>query len=207
MESEADSGWRGSPDLWVQAAYRALIDQGVEAVRIQTLAAGLRLSRTSFYWFFRDRAALLAALAEMWEGRTTAPLIAATEAYAETASEAMLNVIGCFLGEDFDSRLEFAVRGWALQDAGMLARLHEADARRLKALQGMMRRWGHPPQMADVRARTVYLVQIGYISMQTREDLATRLARVPTYAEIFTGRAPTPAELARLAARLTAGGT
>jgi hypothetical protein len=55
--------------------------------------------------------------------------------------------------------------------------------------------------MADVRARTVYLVQIGYISMQAREAVAERMKRVPTYVAIFTGRAPEQRELDRFYAR------
>lgn len=202
---EQETGWRGSPELWVSAAYDALIEQGVDAVRIQTLGARLKLSRTSFYWFFKDRAALLSALIEMWAGRTTEPMVAASHAYAETETEAMLNVIGCFLSEtSFDARLEFAVRGWALQDAAVLARLRAVDTERLAALQQMLERWGHDPQDADVRARTIYLVQIGYISMQTEEPMALRLDRVPNYVEIFTGKRPPANEMARFRARLMA---
>lgn len=200
---EQDSGWRGSRALWVGAAYEALIEQGIDAVKIQTLGARLNLSRTSFYWFFKDRADLLAALIDMWAGRTTEPLIAASQSYAETQTEAMLNLIGCFLAEaTFDARLEFAVRGWALQDAAILARLRRVDAARLDALRRMLERWGHGSQDADVRARTIYLVQIGYISTQTVETLEARLDRVPNYVEIFTGKPPTPSEMARFCARL-----
>ncbi len=202
-EDQQETGWRGSPELWVGAAYEALIEQGVDAVRIQTLGEKLKLSRTSFYWFFKDRAALLAALLDMWAGRTTAPLIAASTAYAETETEAMLNLIACFLSEQsFDSRLEFAVRGWALQDQKVLEVLRRVDAERLAALRAMLERWGHDPHDADVRARTIYLVQIGYISMQTRETLELRFARVPNYVEIFCGRRPAENELARFRASL-----
>jgi len=200
---EPETGWRGSRELWVSAAYDALVEQGIEAVKIQTLGARLKLSRTSFYWFFKDRAALLAALIEMWAGRTTLPMIEAAGAYAETETEAMLNLIGCFLSDrTFDARLEFAVRGWALQDTGILARLRAVDAERLDALGRMLERWGHDPQDADVRARTIYLVQIGYISTQTVETLEARLDRVPNYVEIFTGHRPAPNEMARFRARL-----
>ncbi|WP_435259849.1 TetR/AcrR family transcriptional regulator [Thioclava sp. FR2] len=200
---EQDSGWRGSRELWLGAAYEALIEQGVEAVKIQPLAARLRLSRTSFYWFFKDRSALLSALAEMWAERTTMPLIAACDAYAASKTEAMLNVIGCFLSDQaFDSRLEFATRGWALQDAELLRRVQEADQARLSSLTAMLVRWGHTQEDADVRARTIYLTQIGYISMQTREDTETRLLRVPHYVEIYTGQAPSAAEMDRCRARL-----
>lgn len=202
---DQETGWRGSPELWVTAAYDALIEQGIDAVKIQTLGARLKLSRTSFYWFFKDRAALLSALIDMWAGRTTEPMIAAARGYAETETEAMLNLIGCFLSDNtFDSKLEFAVRGWALQDSDILARLRAVDAVRLEALRQMLERWGHTPQDADVRARTIYLVQIGYISTQTAETLEARLDRVPNYVQIFTGKSPAENEMARFRARLLA---
>lgn len=206
MDGAPDSAQRGSADLWLSAAYEALVGQGIDAVKILPLAARLGLSRTSFYWFFRDRAALLDALAAAWEGRTTAPLIAATRAYAGSAQEAMLNVSGCFMSDrTFDHRMEFAVRGWALRDPAMLVRLHAADNARLEALRAMLADWGFDPAEADVRARTVYLVQIGYIATQTTEDLTTRIGRVAHYVTIFTGQPPTGAEMARFTAAMTAG--
>ncbi|TJZ91408.1 TetR/AcrR family transcriptional regulator [Paracoccus gahaiensis] len=196
------SGWRGSRDGWLEAGYRALIEKGVDGVRIMPLARTLGLSRTSFYWFFQDREALLAALLELWEDRTTRPLIDATRQDAATPAEAMLGVIGCFLSDAFEARLEFAVRSWALQDPAIADRVTVADTRRLAALSRMLTSWGHDPMAADVRARTVYLVQIGYISMQSSEDLQTRLARIPSYVEIYTGTSPQPGEIARFTARL-----
>ena len=198
----ADTGWRGSREAWLEAAYAAFVEGGVEAVKILPMAQQLKLSRTSFYWFFKDREALLSALADLWAARTTAGLIAGTRAYAETETEAMLNLIGCFLDEDvFDSRLEFGMRSWALQAPEIMARINAADAERLAALRAMLEGWGHAPADADVRARTVYLVQIGYISMQVRETLEVRMARIPSYVEIYTGKRPEPREIARFHAR------
>lgn len=68
----SDAGWRGSPDLWLQAAYDALIENGVDAVRILPLAKTLDISRTSFYWFFKDREELLDALIGRWREKTQA---------------------------------------------------------------------------------------------------------------------------------------
>ncbi len=204
---ETETGWRGSREGWLEAAYAVLIREGVDAVKILPLAEHLKLSRTSFYWHFENREALLLALAEMWASRTTRPLIAATEGSAETETEAMLNVIGCFLRpETFDAKMEFAMRGWGLKDAAILAQVAEADHARLKALGAMLERWGHSPHDADVRARTIYLVQIGYISMQVEETLETRMTRIPNYVEIYTGRKPEPREVARFRARFGAGG-
>lgn len=200
--AEQESGWRGSRDGWLWAAYDALVSEGVDAVKILPLAEKLKLSRTSFYWFFENRDALLSALAEMWQARTTDPLIAATHAYAETETEAMLNVIACFLqAETFDAKLEFAMRGWGLKDPAIAARIADADAARLAALAQMLERWGHAALDADVRARNIYLVQIGYIAMRTEESVETRLTRIPNYVEIYTGRPPEPREIARFRAK------
>lgn len=197
-----ETAWRGSKDVWLASAYEALIDAGVDAVRILPLAKKLNLSRTSFYWFFADREELLSTLLESWKGRNTQGIQQRCEAYAETIAEAMLNVFDCWLDRLlFDSQFEFAVRSWALQSPEVAAEVEEADEARISALTKMFVRFGFPELAAEVRARTIYLVQIGYISMNTKEDIAVRMRRIPAYVEIYTGQAPQRREMERFASR------
>lgn len=198
----SDAGWRGSPDLWLQAAYDALIENGVDAVRILPLAKTLDISRTSFYWFFKDREELLDALIGRWREKNTGALLRQTDAYAETIEEAVLNIFDCWLSRDlFDPAFEFAVRSWALQSVQVEEEVRAADALRLEGLSRMFERFGFDRAISDVRARTIYLVQIGYISMRTQEQTAVRLARIPHYVEAFTGKAPQQRELDRFLSR------
>ena len=114
----------------------------------------------------------------------------------------MLNVFDCWLNKDlFDSQFEFAVRSWALQSPEILAEVQQADRVRVEALTRMFMRFGQKEGPADVRARTTYLVQIGYISMQSREDIALRMKRIPDYIAIYTGEIPQQRELDRFFAR------
>jgi AcrR family transcriptional regulator len=192
MSEHKETGWRGSADLWLDAAYEALLSGGVEAVKIMPLATRLGLSRTSFYWHFTDREALLAALI----ARTTAP--------AATITQAVLNLFDCWITPDlFDARLEFAIRNWAQTAPDLAQTLGAEDATRLEALRAMFLRHGYAPDQADIRARTIYLTQIGYIALRTDEDTALRVARMPTYVETFTGMPPTEAEVRAFAARHT----
>ena len=193
-----DSGWRGSPEGWLEAAYDALKESGVDAVRVMPLAKRLNLSRTSFYWFFQDREQLLAALLTRWKDKNTGGLIKQSESYAENISEAILNVFECWLNTDlFDSQFEFAVRSWALQSEEVTGEILAADDARINALIAMFRRFGYDSDAADTRARTIYLTQIGYISMKTTEDMTERFRRIPQYVSIFTGKAPKKRELDR----------
>ncbi|PXX94766.1 TetR/AcrR family transcriptional regulator [Halomonas sp. LBP4] len=194
--------WKGSRDAWLDAAFELLLESGVDSVRILPLAKRLNLSRTSFYWFFKDREALLDALIERWREKNTQGLVRQTEAYAETIVEAILNVFDCWLDPGlFDSQLEFAMRSWALQSEGVAREIDTADEARIEALTRMFERYGYEPLAANVRGRTIYLTQIGYISMKTQEALEVRMRRIPAYVEIFTGQPPRPRELQRFHAR------
>lgn len=193
---------RGSPEIWLDAAYETLLESGVDAVKIQPLAAKLNLSRTSFYWFFGDREQLLEALVSRWREKNTGNILKQTAAYAETIAEAILNVFDCWLDKElFDAQFEFAVRSWALQSPEILEEVQKADSVRVEAMTQMFRRFGFDATAADVRAQTVYLVQIGYISKQTREGISDRMARIPSYIEIFSGQIPERRELDRFFSR------
>ncbi|MBO6891290.1 MAG: TetR/AcrR family transcriptional regulator [Roseibium sp.] len=202
---EKTSGWRGTREIWINAAYEALLESGIDAVKVMPLADRLGLSRTSFYGHFSDRDDLLNALITLWQAKNTGNLIKRTEDYAETIAEAILNIFDLWLLPDlFDSRLEFAVRNWAHTDRELARMLDEADIVRVEAFQAMFERFGYETQYANIRANTVYQTQIGYISMKKDgpfEPLEPRLKRMPLYAEIFSGRKPTKAEIARFLAR------
>jgi AcrR family transcriptional regulator len=198
----SETGWRGSQEGWLEAAYSSLLDSGVDSVKILPLAKKLNLSRTSFYWFFKDREELLAGLVARWRDKNTGNIVKQSEAYAESLAEAMLNVFDCWLNNDlFDAKFEFAVRSWALQSEEILAEVQQADQTRLEALKRMFIRFGHSEITADVRARTTYLVQIGYISMQPKEEIAVRMKRIPEYIAIYTGQVPQQRELDRFFSR------
>jgi AcrR family transcriptional regulator len=184
-----------------------LIEGGIEAVKVMGLASRLGMSRTSFYWYFTDREALLAALIDRWRNRNTDQLIAHCETPAATVTAAILNVFDCWIDPDlFDSRLEFAIRNWALTDPELARVLAQTDGVRLAALRGMFQRYGFAEDEADIRAHTVYLTQIGYIAMKTEEALKGRLGRIPSYALTFTGLAPLATEVEAFRARHLARG-
>lgn len=197
-----ERGWRGTPDLWLDAAYAMLVESGVEAVKVMPLAERLGLSRTSFYWHFADREALLAGLVSRWQAKNTGNLVARCEAPAATITEAMLNLFDCWYDSElFDSRLEFAMRTWSLTDPTVAAAMAAADATRVAAITGLFLRFGYDATEADTRARTLYLTQVGYIALRSQESFEVRMNRIPAYVLTFTGMAPSEAEVTAFRAR------
>ncbi len=199
-----ERGWRGTPELWLDAAYGLLVDGGVEAVKVMPLAEKLGLSRTSFYWHFPDREALLAGLVDRWQAKNTGNLVARCEAEAATVSEAMLNLFDCWVDLTlFDSRLEFAMRTWSLTDPAVAVAMTRADETRIAAITAVFCRFGYGATEADARARTLYLTQVGYITLRSNENFDTRMERIPAYVLTFSGVAPSVAEVAAYRKRHT----
>lgn len=189
-------------DAWLQAAYEILTENGVEAVKIMPLAKRLGVSRTGFYWHFRDRDALLDAMVRRWEQKNTGNLVERTTAYAESIVEAMFNLFDCWLDNAlFDAPLELSIRNWARNDASLQARLDAADNERCEALTEMFRRHGYDEDMARTRAMTAIYTQIGYFTMQVSENREARIRRMPDYVEVFTGQRPDENDIRRFFAR------
>lgn len=193
---------RGSEDIWLDAACDLLAESGVDAVKVMALAKRLGLTRTGFYWHFRDRDALLEAMIRRWEDKNTGNLVERAAAYADGICEAMLNLFDCWLDEAlFDSRLDLAIRNWARNDVELQRRLDTADARRLRAVCGMFERFGYAAAEAEVRSMVVLYTQIGYFSMQAKEAWPDRMARIGRYVDVFTGLSPTEGDLERFFSR------
>ena len=145
---------------WLSAGLEALRKGGVGAVRVERLAAGVGVTKGSFYHHFRDRNALLEAVLEYWSSEMTdaeferiqtlrAGLAARLVALAEDVLEKGMG------------RYDPAIRAWARQDRKVAAVVAQVDRRRVKALGGFFEEGGFSPAEARTRARTFYTFLLG----------------------------------------------
>lgn len=186
---------------WLRAALARLVDGGEEQVRIMPMADELGVSRSSFYWYFRDRQEILDALLDHWQSKNTAGLLAQAAAPAETITAAVCNVHRCVVNPAlFDTALDFAMRDWARRAPRVAEVLKQSDARRVAALRSMFLRFDYGEDEAETRAFVLYYMQLGYDLAQLNEPVEARLARIPEYLFVFTGRRPQDAEVAEFTA-------
>ena len=109
-----------------------------------------------------------------------------------------MNIFDCWYDQTlFDSKLEFAIRSWSIQSEEIRLSVQEADDERLNVLMNMYQKFGRSTIEAEVSSRTLYLVQIGYITMQTKEPLEIRIQWVAGYVNAFTGEYPSESEIKR----------
>ena len=74
------------------------------------LAKTLNLTRTGFYWHFKDLSELQDAIIDIWQTRNTGIIIERCAAPAQSLCEALFNLIDCWIDNDlFDAPLDLSI--------------------------------------------------------------------------------------------------
>ncbi len=148
---------------WVVAGLRALAADGVEGVRVERLAATLRVTKGSFYWHFSDRGALLAAMLEAWKVRATGDVISQVDAGGGDAQARLHRLLGIVFATD--GRLEQQIRAWAAHDAMARAAQDGSDRLRTAYVVALFGELGFERAEAQARAQFAYQALIGHYAM------------------------------------------
>jgi AcrR family transcriptional regulator len=187
---------KATRDDWLDLALHALAVEGVDHVTVLNLSERLGVSRSSFYWYFKNRDELLDALLDRWDRLNTRSIVNEAEAPAASVNEAVCNVFRCWVNPSiFSPRLDFAVRDWARRSAHVRKALDHADRVRTEALSALFARFGYEDEDAFVRARVLYTMQIGYYALDLKEPIEARLRLTPHYLKAFTGVDPGEADI------------
>ncbi len=158
-------GNRLGPTEWVNAGLKALARFGFAALKADTLANRLRVSRGSFYWHFPHVSAFHAAILRRWRETALANIVETVEGAADDRLEALLTRAFAAGPE-----AERAVRAWATFDAQAKAAVEAVDAERIRHLRKLLVDAGVPPEAAETRARIMNWAYLGFALSSTRLD-------------------------------------
>jgi len=175
-EEVADGPVRAPLDRagWLAAALDLLREGGVGAVKVEPLAARLGVTKGSFYWHFRDRADLLAALPGWWAERQTGQVVAVAEA-TPGGPVAALAAVADYLAREDPDRYDNAMRAWAQHEPAVAAVVNDIDARRIGLATVLFTQAGLDRDEARFRARLWYFYDVGeHITGDVPASLAER---------------------------------
>ena len=169
-----------TPDNWIEAATTVLVDQGIDHVRVDTLAGQLGVTRGSFYWHFRDREDLLRRVLQAWAERSTAQLTRRLESARDDPREQLRDVISLpFRGRAAAraARIELAIRAWARRDDMARQAVDEADASRIGYHAVVFQALGFAQAEAQMRAFVLYSYEVAESLMHRQGTAADQQAR------------------------------
>jgi AcrR family transcriptional regulator len=177
-----------SPERWLDAARKILIEEGVDHVKIDRLATSLRVTRGGFYHHFHNRGELLDKLLVQWEATNTfVPDWPAPKTHDEAAAT-LKEVTRILIEEkDYEPRFDVAVRDWARRSKKAKAALDRVDQARIDFFDALFRAFGYEPREAFIRARVTYFHQVGYYALAIKETKSKRFEYSDMYLKILSG--------------------
>ncbi|MEW2352298.1 TetR/AcrR family transcriptional regulator [Spirillospora sp. NPDC029432] len=152
---------------WIEAAYQELARAGERGVGINALAARLGVTKGSFYWHFKDRPELMAALLDRWAHERTDEMLELALGSTGDPRERLRRIQA--LGRDV-APVDRAMRLWARHDAAAAEAVRHADRALLGHITACLDGLGFAPADARLRARLMLRSWIGGYLLADGDD-------------------------------------
>jgi AcrR family transcriptional regulator len=148
---------------WIDEGLRTLATGGPEAVRVESLAKSLGVTKGGFYGYFADRAALLDDMLDAFECDGVDAIIELVDAPGGDARAKLKRLFALGTGDTVPElfAIELAIRDWARRDPAVAQRLRRIDHRRMEYMRSLFRDFCPDEGEVELRATLVgalYLV-------------------------------------------------
>lgn len=145
---------------WVSAGLRALAAGGPDAVRVESLAQVVGVTKGGFYWHFADRNELLSEMLDAWESQSTDEVIERVEREGGDAMTKAQRAGALTFGEGL-REIDLAVRDWSRRDPTVAARLRRVDNRRMDYLRTQLATFCADEDDLEARCMIAFAVAVG----------------------------------------------
>lgn len=150
---------RDPPEVWFDAAYGILAEQGHGALTIENLTARTAKTRGSYYHHFGGLDGFVVALLHHWQERDTQRIIRLAQ--GQTSAVTRKSVLDSEAGR-IDTRLEVAIRRWAGANEQAAKTCAAVDRLRVDALAAALRsEGGFTDAEAELLATMDYCLFVG----------------------------------------------
>jgi AcrR family transcriptional regulator len=146
---------------WIEEGLRSLGVGGPDAVRIETLAQALGVTKGAFYWQFDDRSALLEEMLDSWERVVIDEVIERVEGEGGDARAKLRRLFALAASGGDLMKIELAIRDWARRDKKVARRLRRIDNRRMDYMRSLFGAFCADEDEVEVRCLLALSLFIG----------------------------------------------
>jgi AcrR family transcriptional regulator len=148
---------------WIEEGLAALAAGGPDAVRIESLAQALGVTKGGFYWHFDDRRALLEEMLDTWERVMVDEVIERVESEGGDARTKLRRLFA--LGSSREVRpllkVDLAIRDWSRRDKAVAKRLRRVDNRRMDYMRSLFGAFCPDEDEVEVRCMLAFSLWVG----------------------------------------------
>ncbi|MFK5923017.1 MAG: TetR/AcrR family transcriptional regulator [Verrucomicrobiota bacterium] len=143
---------RVSKSDWLQEALLALEEDGIDAIKVERLAKRLNISKSGFYWHFKNREDLINEIIDYWaheytEVVTTNPLF-----HSAPPLQRLEKIMEMIIDADL-TQFELEMQSWGKLDPRIAKKVQQVYEMRLAFSRDIFRELGFKGVELEVRTR------------------------------------------------------
>jgi len=146
---------RVSKAEWLQTALKLLESEGVEAIRVERIARELGISKSGFYWHFKDRDDLRAQMVDFWAHEFSQVVTANPKILEGTPRKRLAHTMEILLDHDL-TIYEVPMRSWAETDPVIANRVRQVYRQRMEYLRQIFLDLGFSGDELEMRIRLFF---------------------------------------------------
>ena len=166
---------------WIEAAIAMLAGDNVEALRVDTLAEKLGVTKGSFYWHFKGREDLLFAVLDEWRLRMTSEVQSLIFDRSGTPWDRLERLVRIAISSRADvpgGPFEITLRDWARRDPKVAEVVRAVDAERIAFAAQLYREAGlseaDAQDYAEAHLAMVIGIRMTLADSESREEIKRR---------------------------------
>ncbi|MEU0368681.1 TetR/AcrR family transcriptional regulator [Streptomyces sp. NPDC006283] len=177
-------------ERWIEEGLRALAAGGVDAVRVESLAKALGVTKGGFYGYFADRGALLSEILDAWERECVDDVFARVEQEGGDVLDKVRLAGQLTFSGDRLLPIDLAVRDWARRDPTVADRLRRVDNRRIQLLRDAISTFCPDPDEVEARSLLAFCMAIGSHFLAADHPGRTRAQVKARAGDLLLNRSP-----------------
>ena len=143
---------RVSKNDWLLAALDMLESDGIDNVHIERLARKLRVSKSGFYWHFKDKKDLYTQLLDYWMHEYTSVVIGSIQHSDIDTKQKLINVMEMI--EEYDlAKYDLSIVNWAKNDPQAEVAVENVYKMRLDFIRSIFAEFGFEADETEMRTR------------------------------------------------------
>lgn len=171
---------------WLDMGLQILASRGIDAVRVVDMAQELNISKSGFYWHFRDRADLLEAMKRHWIDEFSTQFMDAIKDHDGSLRERLISLVKAIRAKQ-SGKLDLAFASWAQTDPDVRGLVQQVRDMRIAFAKELLAETDASGTELTTRAK-IFVIYFMWseVVFETREDQLVS-DELNTVLDIITG--------------------
>ena len=157
-------------DQWIQKGMAQFAQSGVDGLVIEKMSSELGCSKSSFYWYFKNRNEFIARLVERWTELSTQQVIRSSSV-SEKAEDEIMNLLKQMFSATRRGDFLFYLRKLCTEYPSFHEMLEMIEQTRMRYAQELFRTVGMAPEVAELKSHILYHYYLGWYERYKHEQV------------------------------------